>query len=176
MNNKHLYSLHDVIPAPKPAAAAESLDLSKVTHVSEIMKMPGVSVQAGLKTKTTAVFTLSKEAKQSFGIDGTALAPTRRVLLSGARFEQAYTAQLNSTLFNDQDSLEMGALMALISLSDVVEETKRPIRLMSQALRAKLPTICKALNTFYQDNHQVIRGISKQLSSQVTPPVSTPSA
>lgn len=171
MNNKHLYSLNDVISVSKTPILPE---LPKVTSISELMAMPGVKVQGGLVQHIQAVFTLSKTAKRTFGIDGTALAPTRRVLLAGAGFEAAYIKQLNDTLFNDQDTLDTGALMALTSLSDVAEESKRPIRLMSQALRQKLPTVCKALNDFYRENHKVIRGISQQLSQQVTSPPAAP--
>lgn len=157
MNNKHLYSLNDVIPAPT---------LPQMTTLSEVLAMPGVNVQqdSNVVASVMAIFTLSKTAKNVFGIDGTPLAPTKLVMLSGANFETAYTKQLDSTLFNEEAQLNHHALMAITSLSDLVEETHRPIRLMSQVFRKKLPTVCKVLNAFYHENRPVIRGISQQLS------------
>lgn len=158
MNNKQLYSLNDAFPMP----AAHTLP--QMTSLSEVMSMPGVSVQAGagLTVNYTPVFTLSKATKQVFTIDATPLMPSKLVLFSGSRFEAAYTKQLSDSLFNNAEKLDHRVLMALTSLSDIVEETHRPIRLMSQALHKKLPTICKVLNDFYLENRAVIRGISQQ--------------
>jgi hypothetical protein len=174
MNNKHLYSFNDTIAVPSASLALATPVMPseptpptppQFTNLSELMAMPGVKVQGNVPVLATpAIFTLSKASKQVFSIDGTTLAPSRLVLLSGAGFEAAYTKQLNATLFNDKEELDVAALMTLTSLSDIVEKSHRPIRLMSQALRKKLPTVCKVLNAFFQENQAVIRGISQQLS------------
>lgn len=144
MSHKYLYAPgEDIAFCAKPVALVEPVPTPSVV----------------------SVFTLSKDVRESFVIDGTALAPSKAVMVSVSRFEQSYKDQLSKLLYNDADKLDHHALMVLTSISDIVESSQRPIRLMSQAFHKKMPTLCKALNDFYQANHAVIRGISQQLSN-----------
>jgi hypothetical protein len=144
MNKKHLYSPNDDIPISVKPSVAE----------------PAPAPAADIKT-----FTLSKQVKDIFSIDKTPLVPNPATLLSVGQFEHAYLKQLESLIYNDMECLDSGTLMTITSLSDIVKATHRPIRLMSQAYRKKLPTLCKVLNQFYAENHKVIRGIADQLAN-----------
>lgn len=144
MNKKHLYSPNEDIPITVKPSETEPAPASAVD------------------TKT---FTLSKQVKDVYSIDKTPLAPNPNTLLSVGQFERIYLHQLESLIYNDMERLDTGALMVITSLSDIVKATNRPIRLMSQAYRKKLPTLCKVLNQFYAENHKVIRGIAEQLSN-----------
>lgn len=144
MNKKHLYSPNEDIPITVKPPVTE----------------PAPAPAAGIKT-----FTLSKQVKDVYSIDKTPLAPNPNTLLSVGQFERIYLHQLESLIYNDMERLDTGALMVITSLSDIVKATNRPIRLMSQAYRKKLPTLCKVLNQFYAENHKVIRGIAEQLSN-----------
>ena len=144
MNKKHLYSPNEDIPITVKPSVTE----------------PAPAPAAGIKT-----FTLSKQVKDVYSIDKTPLAPNPTTLLSAGQFEHTYLKQLESLIYNDMERLDSGVLMTITSLSDIVKATNRPIRLMSQAYRKKLPTLCKVLNQFYVENHKVIRGIAEQLSN-----------
>lgn len=144
MNKKHLYTPNEDIPITVKQAVAE----------------PAPAPAADIKT-----FTLSKQVKDVYSIDKTPLAPNPNTLLSVGQFERIYLHQLESLIYNDMERLDTGALMVITSLSDIVKATNRPIRLMSQAYRKKLPTLCKVLNQFYAENHKIIRGIAEQLSN-----------
>lgn len=114
---------------------------------------------------TPQTFSLSKQAAEKFSLDKTPLAPHPTTLLSVGQFESTYLKQLESLIYNDQDRLDDDALRTIAAISDIVASTHRPIRLMSQAYRKKLPTLCKVLNQFYITHNEVIRSISQQLST-----------
>lgn len=143
MNKKHLYSPDEdiaiTIKAVEPAKSAVSVEVK--------------------------TFSLNKRIPETFSLDKTPLQPNSTTMLAHGMFESTYLKQLEKLIYNDMDKLDTDALMTLTSLSDIVEHTHRPIRLMSQAFRKKLPTICKVLNEFYANNRSVIRGIAQQLAN-----------
>lgn len=153
MTTKHLYQPgEDITLTPRPIPTDTPVEPPSNTPVAVPAQEP------------SQVFTLAKTAVETFPLDGTCIAPSRAVMLSGARFAKTYEEQLNALLYNDEEQLDHEALMLLTSLSDIHEKTQRPIRLISQSLRQKIPLVCTALNKFYRDNHAVLRGISQQLA------------
>lgn len=111
----------------------------------------------------TQFFTTGKVNAGKYMLDNGPLSPSRLAHLSGTKFEARYRQELDAILYNDLEQLDHVKLETITQLYAVVINTHRPIGLMSQGFRKKLPTICQVLNQFYHDNLTVISGIHQQL-------------
>jgi hypothetical protein len=124
------------------------------------------------KTPTVKRYFTHGKGAVIFSVDGTIFEPTSVVCLAGKRFEEKYTKQIESFIFNDKEELDPDKLINLIFLVDFIKNDRVPITITTGRYKRLLPKIIASLNNFFIKNHSTLLSIHAMFSgmTSIQPP------
>ena len=116
-------------------------------------------LKEGVNNDINKTFFGCKDAKYTFMIEKTILAPNASILISSRNFEEKYLNQLESYIFTNKENIDIEKLTVLCYLFSYINKNMLPICVKSNQYKRLLPKITYTLNKFYNKNYSVIKSI-----------------
>lgn len=118
------------------------------------------------KVYVTHAKSSDKSARLMYNIDGTALTPSVATLLSG-KFVAAYTNELEAAMNDDSTERNSMRFVEICRLLRSSDQQNAPVSIVSGKYVRRLPDIAKALNTFMNENAEVIKAITTMMNNEI---------
>jgi len=127
--------------------------------IFEKIKETFIKENVNMNTSINKKYFSCKNAKYTFMIEKTILAPNASILISFSNFEEKYLNQLESYIFTNKEDINVEKLIVLCYLFSFINRNMIPICIKSNQYKKLLPKIIYTLNQFYNKNYSIIKSI-----------------
>ncbi|EKD89590.1 MAG: hypothetical protein ACD_33C00036G0001 [uncultured bacterium] len=105
--------------------------------------------------------------KYVIDLDSNSFCPKVSTLLNPKNFDALYLKQLENMIFSESENIDQNSLLNLVYIYSLINTKKYPIKITSNKCNRYLPKITNILNTFFNDNIQIIKSIYTMFNSEI---------
>lgn len=143
-----LFTKEDVIEVRNPELDSKRKALNdEITSAME---------RVSNEKKVPKIYFVNKKAKHYLDIKNTSLQPKSP---NRANFKENYREQIESIIFNPNDTIDPEALFPILIFVENVVKGRVPMRVVNQGFNKTLPQVVEVLNGFYNEHELILKGI-----------------
>ena len=155
-----LYEKDEVVLEEKPVIVEEEEVIEEETSFADNLTSEGIP---------DGVFDMFTAKKKSLSIvlNDLTIFPNKLTLMSGKKFKDHYRKQLNSIIYNSNETMNVESLIEISVLWSYVHDGLHPVQLKVKGYKKKQAEMMEVLNDFFYLNKVIIGNIHRMLRDTI---------